>query len=502
MMGLTWFCLGVLTFVSALFLIKLSKSYRLNWISWGGLITGIFTVLFSIAWAMGSVLEGEPRAASMGLLMFGLGGIGMLTVTGRYVRATAERITEPEADRIPPKPSKARPVSTIAKETGPFAKGIRYAAYLSLFTAFILGMMTGEKDYEAMLIKKFGQKQLTKVNDDPVVFQLGKKIDGFGNYVLIQEGQGYGGQFIVAVRIMDDARVHEVIFLDDKETPAFIQKTRDAHFIDQFIGKKVSDDFIVGEDIDAVSGATISSMAGTEAIRKGSHLAATHYFKLPPDWKKVPWKFGINEVLLLGIFILAFIPNIYRDKPWKYIYMVAAIAIVGFYLNAAVSIGSFSGLAMGNIPGIKDHIIWWTLTMGTVLGIALLGKNVYCYRICPFYGVQFLLNKISGSRLTLSPELLKRGRFMANFLLWLALLTIFLSSHPALGAYEPFAMMFSLEGIGVQWYILPVSLIGAFFIATYWCRFFCPVGNSLTQVLKWRKAIIDKVKTNYRRGEK
>ena len=41
---------------------------------------------------------------------------------------------------------------------------------------------------------------------------------------------------------------------------------------------------------------------------------------------------------------------------------------------------------------------------------------------------------------------------------------IFLSSHPTLGSYEPFALMFSLTGAGIQWYILPLSLIGSFFV--------------------------------------
>lgn len=504
MMGFTWFCLGVVSFASILFLAKLSKRYRLNEISWGGLIIGISMVLFGIAWAVGSVLEGEPRAASMGILMFGLSGIVLLSFSARYISTKAERlerpgpvtekgVTEPLPVHEAARPEPSKPLAAAAgskTETG-LGRAIRYAAYLSLVIALIIGMTTGEKDFEGMVVKRFQHEKLTKVNDDPVVFQLGEQADGPGNYILIQEGQGYGGPFVVGVRIMEDAKVHEVMLLDDKETPAFIQKANDARFAEQFIGKHVSDDFIVGIDVDAVSGATISTMAGTEAIRRGAHIAATRHFKIQPEWRKVPWKFGVGEGLILGIFVLAFFPIIYREKPWKHIYMAATIALVGFYLNAAISIGSLSGLVMGYIPGIKDHLIWWTLTAGTVVGVIILGKNVYCYRICPFYGIQFLLNKVSGSRLSLAPALVKRSRFIANFFLWLALMAIFLSSHPALGAYEPFAMMFSLEGIGVQWYILPMALIGSFFMSTFWCRFFCPVGHGLRNLIQFRKKALD-----------
>ena len=105
-----------------------------------------------------------------------------------------------------------------------------------------------------MVRAKFKDQKLTKVNDDPVVFHLGEKGDGPGNYVLIQEGQGYGGPFVLGIRIMEDAKVHEVIPLDHKETPAFVKKIQDAKYRDQFIGKHVADDFIVDVDIDAVSG--------------------------------------------------------------------------------------------------------------------------------------------------------------------------------------------------------------------------------------------------------
>jgi Na+-translocating ferredoxin:NAD+ oxidoreductase RnfG subunit len=495
MMSLTWYCLGLLTTASAIFLWKFSKQYRLNWLSWSGLILGIVLIFFSIAWSVGAVLEGVPRAGSMGLLLFGLSGIVILTFTLRYIFAKGEKMPLTEAETVPVKESKP---SISEKEEpeevlvpGAVKSGIRYLAYISLLIAFIISIKSEGKDYEGMVRAKFSDQKLTKVNDDPVVFELGEKGEGSGNYVLIQEGQGYGGPFVLGLSIMEDARIHEVIPLDNKETPAFVKKIVDANYKDQFIAKHIADDFIVGVDIDAVSGATVTTMAATEAVRRGAHIAAVQKFKLDRTWTKVPWKFGLGEVLILVIFALAFVTKVHTQKPWKYIYMAATIAVVGFYLNAAISIGSFSGLMMGYIPGIKDHLIWWILTAGTVLAIIFLGKNVYCYRICPFHGIEFVLNKVSGSRINISRRIMKQSKFIANFFLWLALMTIFLTSHPALGAYEPFAMMFSLEGVGIQWYILPVALIGAFFMKMYWCRFFCPAGHALTNLLQLRKKIIN-----------
>jgi Na+-translocating ferredoxin:NAD+ oxidoreductase RnfG subunit len=494
-MGLTWYCLGLLTTGSTIFLWHFSKRYQLNWLAWSGLILGIVFILFSIAWAVGSVLEGVPRAASMGLLLFGFSGIVVLTLAFRYtftkrpkVLQYAAELALPEAVGTHATPQKTEPAkaSFIGQY---FSVGLRYAAYISLIIAFVVGLASEGKNYESMVRSKFKNDKLTKVNDDPVVFRLGEKGDGPGNYVLIQEGQGYGGPFVLGIRIMEDGKIHEIMPLDHKETPAFVKKVEDAKYRDQFVGKGVGDDFIVDMDINAVSGATITTMAAAEAIRKGAHLAAVEKFKLEPKWMKVPWKFGLDEILILAIFVLAFIPKIYKEKPWKYIYLAATIAIVGFYLNAAISVGNIAGLAMGYIPGIKDHLIWWILVVGTLLGIVLLGKNVYCYRVCPFYGIEYLLQKISGMKLNPSRTLLRRARSIVNFLLWLSLMVIFLSQHPALGSYEPFAMMFSLNGVGIQWFILPLALIGSFFMSTFWCRFFCPCGHALTKLIQFRKKI-------------
>jgi hypothetical protein len=97
MMDLTWYILGVLTGAVAYALYLIFKKTTLNWLLWSGLIAGSFLILFAIAWAVGSVLEGVPRAASMGILLFGLSGIIILTMTARMIvsqKDKAQRLSE------------------------------------------------------------------------------------------------------------------------------------------------------------------------------------------------------------------------------------------------------------------------------------------------------------------------------------------------------------------------------------------------------------------------
>ena len=86
MMDFTWYILGVLTGAVAYALYLIARKIPLNWLMWSGLIAGSVLILFSIAWAVGSVLEGVPRAASMGILLFGLSGVVILTLTGKMLK--------------------------------------------------------------------------------------------------------------------------------------------------------------------------------------------------------------------------------------------------------------------------------------------------------------------------------------------------------------------------------------------------------------------------------
>jgi len=491
MMGLTWYILGLLTTGSAIFIWKLSQKYDLNWKALSGLVLGIILALFAIAWGVGAVLEGVPRAGSMGILFFGLPGIVLFSVTYRYSTKLPEKQSQTTATvTTETSPSHEIPMAKpkVFRDTK-WSPLFTYSAYITLIMAYAVGIIISDDNYEALVKAKYPELELKKIYDDPVVFQIGEKLAGNGEYILIQEGQGYGGPFVFGIRIKDDGKIHEALPLSDKETPAFVKKIQEANFRDQFVDKAVEDNFIVDEDIDGVSGATVTVMAATDAIRNGAHLAAVDYFKLDRTWKTGSWKFGLDEVLVIVVFILAFIPKMTK-APYKYVLMGLSITIVGFYLNGSVSIGSIGGLLMGYIPSIADHLVWWILVVGTLIGIVAFGKNVYCYKICPFYGVQYLLNKLGGNRYNPSPAILSNSRTITNFILWLSLMLIFLLRLPSAGAYEPFAMMFSLEGVGIQWYILPLSLIGAFFVSLFWCRFFCPVGCALSNLLKARKKAV------------
>ena len=369
-------------------------------------------------------------------------------------------------------------------------------AFTSLVVAFVIGQIAAQPDYQALLQELLADHTLTRVTEaegGQIVF----RDETEGNYVVISEAEGYGGPLVIGIQASAEGKIAEILNLRNKETTAYFEKLRKARFFRQFARKTVSADFLVGEAIDAISGATVSSQGFTTAVRNAMHSAATEHFELKPTWKQPAWNFGVNEIGLMAVFALAFFVSYAKGRlaRWGRLAMpVVALGFVGIYTNSSLSIGQLSGIVLGYVPDFQEHALWWIM-MGGVLGsVLLLGKNIYCAQVCPFQYVERGLNKISGINLAVRPGVQKSARTVVRCMTWAALMLIFLSVHPASGSYEPFSMMFSLTGVGVQWYILPLSLIGSFFVLNFWCRLFCPVGMVLNDTVRLRRSVLGRVR--------
>lgn len=391
----------------------------------------------------------------------------------------------------------------------PWNRIIIALAWMALLAAFFIGQIASQTDYEALLKQALPDLKITRSQENkelPVVFHIDNADAKSPDAIVMAEGMGYGGPLVVAIkarRTKEGAKLSEIIVLNHKETPAFMDKINQNFFL-QFAGKSVTDNFIVGDDIDSVSGATVSSQGFAAAIRDAVHLGAEQHLKLPHSWQEPAWKIGINEVILVLLFALAFFGAYRKDKLAKYarlVVVIGSVAFVGFYANASVNLGNIAGIFMGYIPSPRQFPLWWIMMIGIFGSIVFLGRNIYCQQICPFKGIQDLMQKISGVKLRIDMKFQRQARALIYSLSWIALMLIFLSRHPALGSYEPFAMMFSLEGIGIQWYILPAAILGSFFVPSFWCRMFCPVGLYLNEMVRLRRYIGDRLSGNGSKGK-
>lgn len=91
---------------------------------------------------------------------------------------------------------------------------------------------------------------------------------------LLVQGDGYGGPIRMAVGVdLESQRLIGVRVLQQSETPGLGSRITEEGFLSQFEGKSIHDPFVPGEDIQAVSGATVSSTAVADIVYRAVEMA-------------------------------------------------------------------------------------------------------------------------------------------------------------------------------------------------------------------------------------
>ena len=97
------------------------------------------------------------------------------------------------------------------------------------------------------------------------VYSNGDKV----GYAFLAIGKGYGGNIDILVGLENETTVKGVTIISHLETPGLGARVTESSFREQFAGLNIDDVALKGDDgqIDAITGATISSRAVVDAIR-------------------------------------------------------------------------------------------------------------------------------------------------------------------------------------------------------------------------------------------
>jgi electron transport complex protein RnfG len=110
-------------------------------------------------------------------------------------------------------------------------------------------------------------------------FNLFRVFDDSGavlGYAFVAESAGFQGTIRMMVGIDENCtRITGLMVLEHLETPGLGARIIEPGFRQQFIGKSVTDKFQVNEDVDAVTGATISSNAVANGLKDGIERVRT-----------------------------------------------------------------------------------------------------------------------------------------------------------------------------------------------------------------------------------
>lgn len=377
------------------------------------------------------------------------------------------------------------------REKGNFInKWIPRIALIILFIAVILTYFKHGTDYSIELEQVLPEAEtFHEIASNPLTFE-GLKNDEKIGYAVVDQANAYGGPLTMVVGISLDGTVIGTAIADHNDTPTFIQIIHNKDYMKQFLNKKVDEPFSIEEDIQHVSGATFSSDGIAEAIAKGSHAVAEEQFGMTINKEDTKIQFGMKEIALLLILTLVIVGIKFRIKSMRWITMIGSLILLGFVFGSLVSLGNIASIFMGHFPPLKENIFWYLFFIGIPLLILILGKNIYCYWICPFGTIQELAAKIGGGKFRSKNKWINQhARKIKYILAYVALMIALITGSAGIASYEPFSTLFSMQGVGIQWFILPVVLFTSFFIFRFWCNFFCPISVANELILKLRRVV-------------
>ena len=292
---------------------------------------------------------------------------------------------------------------------------------------------------------------------------------------------GYGGPLNVLVGTDPDGNVVGVQVIENRETPNFFRLLDRNHYLAQFMGTSYADALTLGDDIDGVSGATLSSEGVAQSIRQAVRAIGAQGVggTLPADNR--PINFGAPEVALLALFAVSFALNRLKKRPQvrrygRWVVLLGGVLILGFILNKPLTLANVISLLTGYWPDWHTNLYWFLLLGGILFVTLAQGKNPYCSWFCPFGGVQEMLSSISGAKVYRPRQVYERLRWIQRALAFSAIVLGLALRQPGAASFEPFGTLFDLEGSWPQWALLILIVLGSLVIYRPFCNYICPLA--------------------------
>jgi len=373
-------------------------------------------------------------------------------------------------------------------------------AMVAIISAWIIGGMAPEKDLTASLQQALPQASEFKPSAGGIYAGYANQLAEAApiGYVAIGRCDGYGGPMRTAVGLDMSGKLTGAAIVEHKETVPFFNRIRAEEYIKRLVGKRYTNSFTPGVDIDTVSGATVSLNAMATSMRRGVDLAADKGLKLDVYRSEIGIiPFGFPEFVLVLLFATGFLtyssPLTARPKARAVLHWatrLAGLVLIGFMLATPLSIININSLLIGYGPYSGMGIYWAVLAVGVFLPLILTNKGVYCECICPFGAAQDVLKIAGGAKYTPPKRLQLILRWIQRSVALAAIIGALLFRNPAKLDYEVFGTFFTLTGTIFQFALLSAILIASLFLLRPWCNFLCPVraiSDYIRMLRSWGK---------------
>jgi NosR/NirI family nitrous oxide reductase transcriptional regulator len=357
-------------------------------------------------------------------------------------------------------------------------RAVTVAALLVLVAAWYYGYAHNGSDYLPMVTSVL--PNAARVETHGSVFYGFDSSGSVVGYAGVGSATGYGGPIEMMVGVDPQGQVVGVRVAEHRETPGFFRRLAEADFFAQFLGSGYADSFAIGEGIDAVTGATVSSEAVARAVADQVRAMGTNPIGGQVPAVSQPIRVGAPELVLIGLFVAGYFGHRSRRrtlKKWvRRATLAAGVLFVGFAYNKPLTVAHFISLMAGYWPDWHINLYWFLLLGGILFVTTAQGKNPYCSWFCPFGAVQEGLGRVGGAKLYMPKKLHDPLQWAQRGLAFGAIALGLAFRQPGAASYEPFGTLFDFTGSTPQWILLALVLLVSMLFYRPFCNYVCPMN--------------------------
>ncbi len=284
--------------------------------------------------------------------------------------------------------------------------------------------------------------------------------------------KGYGGPVPLEIRI-SDGRIASITALRNAESPAFFSKV-DEQLIPKWIGVKVSD--VQANQVDAVTGATLSSNAVNATIRKAIAYADENAATAEVTKSRFAEDFSVKKIaVLIVILCAAILPLFIKNQRYRYIQLGANVLVLGVWSGTFLSYEVFVNYIANGMN--VWHSLAWLLMLVVAFIYPYFGRRShYCTWVCPLGSLQELAGRCIRYKIPISARVVKILTRFQEWL-WFALMLVMIAGiWFEWMNYELFtAFIVEQAAPGVLIAAIVLVLLSVVVMRPY-CRFICPTG--------------------------
>jgi NosR/NirI family transcriptional regulator, nitrous oxide reductase regulator len=286
---------------------------------------------------------------------------------------------------------------------------------------------------------------------------------------------GFGGNIPFAIIFNPNDKIEKLYLFEHSETPSWIEGLETDKFFETWNGLSAKE--ALNLQVDAVSGATLSSVAVIESVKiRLSIFTSTDAADSGSNWLNIIGLILSFLVLLFAIFSFL-VPEV--ANRMRIFLLIASVGVLGFWQ------GEFLSMALLHNWLVNGMDIWAQIFLLIVLFLSVLfplitNKSFYCQFVCPYGAAQELVGKLNKRKVVFDGNVSQVLKYLKFVYLFVTAVLIVVAVDFSIENLEPFsAFKFQFASMAVL-ILAIVMLFLSVFISKPWCRFFCPTGALLS----------------------